>query len=103
MDYKHNQIVLNDSNYATWKIQCKMALMKDGLWGFVNGMETIPDSNDVEATHKYHIKRDRALATIVLAVDPSLLYIFLEMNPKTHLMCGKGYRNSFKRSHGLIN
>ena len=75
MDYKHNQIVLNDSNYATWKIQCKMALMKDGLWGFVNGMETIPDSNDVDATHKYNIKRDRALATIVLAVDPSLLYI----------------------------
>ena len=23
---------LNGNNYATWKTQCKMALMKDGLW-----------------------------------------------------------------------
>ena len=75
MDQKYNQIVLNGNNYPTWKIQCKMALMKDGLWGYVNGMEVIPDSTDFDATHKYNMKRDRALATIVLAVDPSLLYL----------------------------
>ena len=54
MDHKYNQIVLNGSNYPTWKIQCKMALMKDGLWGFVNGMERIPDSSDADGTQKYN-------------------------------------------------
>lgn len=37
-------VPLNNSNYPTWKVQCRMALMKDGLWGIVNGMETPPDS-----------------------------------------------------------
>ena len=73
--HKSNQIVLNGTNYATWKIQCRMALMKDGLWVFVNGMEKIPDENDDDACHKYQMKRDRALATIVLAMNPSLLYL----------------------------
>ncbi len=35
-------VLLNRSNYFTWKIQCKMALVKDGLWGIVNGTETAP-------------------------------------------------------------
>ena len=30
---------LNGNNYATWKIQCKMAFMKDGLWSIINGDE----------------------------------------------------------------
>ena len=30
-------VPLNAKNYATWKIQCKMALIKDGLWGITNG------------------------------------------------------------------
>ena len=33
---------LNSSNYSTWKIQCKMALVKDGLWGIISGSETAP-------------------------------------------------------------
>ena len=28
---------LKRDNYPTWKLQCQMALMKDALWGIVNG------------------------------------------------------------------
>ena len=30
-------VPLNGSNYATWKVQCKMALIKEGLWKIVEG------------------------------------------------------------------
>jgi len=36
-------IPLNGSNYRTWKVQCKMALMKEDLWGIIDGTETAPD------------------------------------------------------------
>ena len=36
-------IPLNGSNYPTWKVQCRMALMKDGLWSIVSGSERPPD------------------------------------------------------------
>ena len=72
-DVKSSITLLNGTNYATWKIQCRMALMKDGLWGMVNGLDEVPEND--EARRKYIIKRDRALSIIVLAVEPSLLYL----------------------------
>ena len=67
-------VPLNGPNYLMWKVQCWMALMKDGLWGIVNGTENIP-TDDGERRAKFLAWRDRALATIVLSVDPSLLYL----------------------------
>ena len=67
-------VPLNSSNYSTWKVQCKMALIKDGLWGIVNGTEREPTEGD-EARAKFAAKRDKALATIVLAMEPCLLYL----------------------------
>ena len=64
---------LNGSNYATWRVQCKMALIKDGLWKIVNGTENAP--TDEGEIPKYELLRDRALATIVLSVEPTLLYL----------------------------
>ena len=32
---------LNGSNYVTWRVQCKMALMKEGLWNIVCGTEVL--------------------------------------------------------------
>ena len=53
-----------------------MALMKEGLWGIVNETEAAPDDTAEEAVvTKYRGREDRALATIVLSVDPSLLYL----------------------------
>ncbi len=33
---------LSGSNYSTWKVQCKMTLMKESLWKIVEGTETAP-------------------------------------------------------------
>ena len=68
-------VPLKGSNYPTWKVQCRMALVKDGLWSIVNGTEAIPDEGDADARAKFVARRDRALALIVLSVEPSLLYL----------------------------
>ena len=52
-----------------------MALMRDGVWSIVNGSEESPDSGDRNQYSKFVSRRDKALATIVLSVDPSLLYL----------------------------
>ena len=67
-------VPLNEKNYATWKVQIKMHLMKDDLFGIVKGREVAP-STDTTAVRKFELRRDRALATIVLAVEPKLLYL----------------------------
>lgn len=76
---------LNEKKYATWKIQCRMSLIKQGLWGIVSGSEQEPASTATADTiTKYNTKKDKALATIVLLVDPSLLYLLGDpQNPKT--------------------
>ena len=66
-------VPLKGANYPTWKIQCRMALMKEGLWRIVTGEKTAPASEAERA--KFATRKDRALATIVLSVDPSLLYL----------------------------
>ena len=68
-------VPLNGSNYPTWKIQCKMALMKESLWRIVTGEEVAPTSSNPSEQSKFAARRDRALATIVLSVDTSLLYL----------------------------
>ena len=75
-DTKQIIVPLNGANYATWKIQCKMALIKEASWNIVNGSEVSPDPGaDRNVYTKYVTRRDRALATIVLSVEPSLLYL----------------------------
>ena len=55
-----------------------MALIKDSLWGIVSGTDEAPPEEQADARKKYMTRRDRALAIIVLAVDPSLLYLLRE-------------------------
>lgn len=77
-------VPLNESNYGTWRIQCRMALTKDGLWGIVSGTEAPPAEADADKYRKFVARRDRALAIIVLSVDPWLLYLLCEPeNPGT--------------------
>ena len=49
--------------------------MKLGVWGIVNESEVAPDPQNDVALRKFMDKMDRALATIVLSVEPSLLYL----------------------------
>ena len=68
-------IPLNGSNYPTWKVQCWMALMKDGLWNILSGSEYPPNETEAEKYAKFVARRDHALAIIVLSVELSLLYL----------------------------
>ena len=49
--------------------------MKQGTWGFVTGNEVEPDEEDDAAWRKFNDRRGKALASIVLAVDTSNLYL----------------------------
>ena len=47
-------VPLNGLNYSTWKVQCRMALMKDGLWTIVvDGTEASPLSTKRRSTENF--------------------------------------------------
>ena len=88
-------VPLNSTNYSTWKIQCKMALIKEGLWCIVNGTEVAPmEGADQQA--KFAVRRDKTLATIVLAVEPSLLYL-IGADPTDPVKVWKRLADQFQR------
>ncbi len=66
---------LSGKNYPTWKVQCRMALMRESLWSIVNGSEHPPPTSETQKYEKYIACKNRALAMIVLSVDPVLLYL----------------------------
>lgn len=51
-----------------------MAFIRDELWSIVNETKTAPAESNNDGA-KYVLRKDRALATIVLAVEPSLFYL----------------------------
>ena len=59
-----------------------MTLLKSGLWQIVDGTETKPTGDDATpaAVTKFAGRRDNALATLVLYVDTSLLYLIAELD-----------------------
>ena len=86
---------LNGPNYATWKVECKMALIKEGLWNIVTGNENAPDNQGEQA--KYLLQRDRASATIVLSVDLTLLYL-LGPDPEHPAVVWKKLADQFQKN-----
>ena len=85
---------LNGSNYATWKVQCKMALIKEGLWNIVTGNENAPENQGGQA--KYLLGSYRAFATIALTVDPTLLYL-LGPDPESPALVWKNLADPFQK------
>ena len=81
-------VPLNGTNYTTWKIQCRMALMKEGLWRIVTGDEVAPGG-------KFAVRRDLALATVVLSGDRSLLYLI--GNPEDPVVVWKKLADQFEK------
>ena len=67
-------VPLNGKNYPMWKVQCRMVLMKESLWGIISGTEETSEDN-ADTRRKFMARRDRALVIIVLAVYPLLLYL----------------------------
>ena len=82
-------------NSSTWKIQCKMALIKDGLWGIVNGTETAP-TEGAEQQAVFAAQKDKAFVVIVLAVEPSLLYL-IGTDPMDPVVVWKALADQFQR------
>ena len=96
MDSKAVSVIpLNGANYPTWKLQCQMALMKDGLWSIVKGSETPPSQSERDKFAKFAARRDRALAIIVLSVEPSLLYLLGD--PEDPVVVWKKLRDQFQK------
>ena len=93
MEIKSKLVLLTGDNYATWKVQVKMCLIKDDLWRIVNETEAAP--TDAGQLAKYNVRKDRALATIVLAVDPKLLYIIGD--PEEPAACWKKIEDTFQK------
>ena len=71
-----------------------MALMKDGLWNIVNGTETTP-TGDGDRRAKFLAQKDRALATIVLSVEPTLLYLIGD--PEDPILVWKKLADQFQK------
>ena len=88
-------VPLKGANYPTWKIQCKMALMKEGLWRIVTGEETVPTSGSESKRTKFVSRWDRALANVVLSVDTSLLYLI--GNPEDPAIVWKKLADQFEK------
>ncbi len=88
-------VSLKGANYSTWKVQCLMALVQEGLWGIVAGTETAPEEAEADRRSKFLARRDRALATIVLGVDPSLLYLIGD--PEDPVVVWTKLQNQFQK------
>ena len=91
-------VLLTGANYPTWKIQCMMVLMKEGLWGIVNGTETAPEQG-ADGYPRLITRRDCALATVVLSVDPSLLF----GDPTEPVTIWESCPPNFRGRHGQTN
>ena len=97
-DVKSAIIPLDGKNYPMWKIQCRMALMDDSLWDIVRVIEPLPDEGNADASRKFMTSSDCALAIIVLAVDPSLLY--LQEDPKDPRVVWQKLEKNFNAKPG---
>ena len=102
MDNKNTQVVvLKSNNYATWKIQIKMQLIALELFNIVDGNETVPENEASANYKKFCVRRDKALAVIVLSVDPSLLYLLEDPTDPSEVWTKLS--NISKKNLGLIN
>lgn len=79
-----------------------MALIKEGLWTIVNETEAPPaDSADEAVVTRYVARNDHALATIVLSIDPSLLYLLEEHKDAVEVW--KQLESQFQNETGVTN
>ena len=64
---------LDGSNWTTWKFQMRHLLRAKGLWQVVEGTEVQPE--EAQAAAEFQKKSEKALATIVLGISTSKLYL----------------------------
>ena len=66
---------LNGKNWSTWKFQMKHLLLAKGLWGLVDGSETLAEEANAAARADFQKKSQRTFSTIVLAIGTAHLYL----------------------------
>ena len=77
-----------------------MALIKEGLRNIVTENENAPENQGEQA--KYLLRRDRALVTVVLSVDPALLYL-LGPDPENPAVVWKKLADQFQKKTKATN
>ncbi len=93
-DSKTVVIPLKGKNYATWKIQCRMSLIKDSLWSIVNGTEVAPvDNAEQEVTG--HL--------LLLCWQWIHRYCIYSGIQKIHKLFGPSLKNSSREKLGPIS
>ena len=73
LDEKWSAEKLDGSNWTTSKFQMKHLLLAKGLWQVVEGTEVQP--KEAQAAAEFQKKSEKALATIVLGISTSKLYL----------------------------
>ena len=70
-------IKLNGDNYPAWKLQLRMALIRDDLWDIVNGSDKAPEGEaaTADANKKFKSRSNKALSMIVLSMKTELHYL----------------------------
>ena len=86
---------LDGKNWLTWKFQMKHLLLTKGLWGLVDGSETLTEDANAAAREEFQKKLQRTFSTIVLAIGASQLYLVTSCEqPRT---VWEELRNHFER------
>ena len=66
---------LNGSHWMTWKFQVCHLLLVKGLWGVVDGLETLLEDSSAQVRAEFEKKEQKAFSTIALAVSTPQLYL----------------------------
>ena len=90
-------VSLKGSNYATWNVQAKMSLMKEGLWRIVDGTKPVP-MTPATAVAAYGNSKEKALAILVLLVEPSVFHLIGDTEDPNTV-----WKNSFAKRCGQIS
>ena len=72
---KSHIISLNERNFPTWKVQMKIHLISLELCNIIQEVETAPDDVSSSEFRKFSNRRNKALATVVVAVEPKLFHL----------------------------
>ena len=92
MEGIHNIEKLNRNNYTTWKFQVKASLEYDGLVNFITGEEVV--SENVGERRRYNERRAKALGTLKLTIDDSLIYLIPDTDDPKEIW--KKLQNTFQ-------
>ena len=66
---------LDGSNWITWKFQMRHLLLAKGLWGYIDGTETLREDASAQQRADFRKASQKAFSTIVMAISTSQLYL----------------------------